>query len=291
MGKQVRKRLALRISIIAIALTAVLSGIALKAPRALGLRNTASLEFPIPPIAALRKPATQSGGANPGNGNGYFGHLALQPEANKVRGLLGLRYQKPGLEISTLTGNVSYGSERHAVQIVRRQDPDGEKVAVGLDGAQPALGWDGKGGAQSGGSPATGTARWFLERMVLDTADQFVLAQLRGASYHTVARGALPEGIDPSSNYSGPIYDVVRVGEPQTGTYATPLSPWRAYFINSATGFTDKVVSQEGNDSVTAVMSGWTAQGTERVPSKVSWTINGQVVMEFALSSITFASK
>ena len=44
-----------------------------------------------------------------------------------------------------------------------------------------------------------------------DPPDQFVLAQLRGSSYYTVARNVRPAGA--TDGYAGPLWNVVRIDE------------------------------------------------------------------------------
>lgn len=95
---------------------------------------------------------------------------------------------------------------------------------------------------------------------------RFVLAQLRGASYYTEARNVRPEEAGGSDSYTGPVWDLVRVGEPKRGAQAKPQSPWRLYYINTSTGLIDKIVSEEQGETITAEISGWTNQNGELAP-------------------------
>src|SRR5258708_487475 len=96
----------------------------------------------------------------------------------------------------------------------------------------------------SSGKSAAGTERSLIERLALDSPDQFVLAQLRGASYYTVARDVMPTSAGGSDDYNGPLWDVIRLGEPQTSKSA-PLSHWRIFHINSASSLIDRSISDE----------------------------------------------
>jgi hypothetical protein len=80
---------------------------------------------------------------------------------------------------------------------------------------------------------ATGFDRQLLERVVFDSADQFVLAQLRGASYYTIARNVRPDEVGES--YDGPVWTVVRINDPDRDEQRKPESSWRLYYINTAT--------------------------------------------------------
>src|SRR5258708_32782258 len=96
----------------------------------------------------------------------------------------------------------------------------------------------------SSGKSAAGTERSLIERLALDSPDQFVLAQLRGASYYTVARNVMPTSAGGSDDYNGPLWDVIRLGEPQTSKSA-PLRQWRIFHINSPTRLIDPTRSHE----------------------------------------------
>lgn len=217
--------------------------------------------------------------------------LGRQPEADKQRRRLGKRFLALGREVSVLTGTLTLGSERYTARITRSQDGDDERLTVALNGGGPTLTWSGLNGALSDGSPATGDLRSLVERIALDSPDQFVLAQIRGAAYYTVARMVRPSEAGGSNNYAGPVWDVVRISEPAVRTQNKPQSPWRLYHINAATGLIDKVVSQEQGQTITAEFSGWVNQGGEQAPARITWTQNKQVVMELSLNNIAHGPK
>ena len=121
-------------------------------------------------------------------------NLALQPEAFKLSRRLGRRFREAGREVSVLAGTLTFGGERRRVVIRRVQGESGEDLEVTLGGGTAAHTWDDRGGAQQAGRAADGEERLLVERLALDSPDQFVLAQLRSASYMTVARGVRPEG-------------------------------------------------------------------------------------------------
>jgi hypothetical protein len=217
--------------------------------------------------------------------------LALQPEADKQRRRLGQRFLAPGREVATLIGMVTVGADRQTVRIVRSQDEDDERLTIALGGGPPTLTWSGLEGAKSNGSPATGSGRSLIERIALDSPDQFVLAQLRGAAYFTVARSVRPAEAGGSGNYTGPVWDLVRVAEPTRIGQNKPQSLWRLYHINSSTGLIDKVVSQEQGQTITAEISGWVNQNGETIPARTVWKLNGQTIMELSLTNVTHNPK
>lgn len=212
--------------------------------------------------------------------------LALQPEADKLRRRLGQRFLTTGREMSVLVGALTLGAERYTARITRRQDEDDERLTITLNGGGPALSWSGLNGALSGGSAATGALRSLLERLALDSPDQFILAQIRGSAYYTTARMVRPSEAGGSDKYTGPMWNVVRVAEPSARTQNKPQSLWRLYYINTATGLIDKVISEEQGQTIVAEISGWVTQNGEQIPTRITWTLNKQVVMELSLTSI-----
>lgn len=129
----------------------------------------------------------------------------------------------------------------------------------------------------------TGSERALIERILLDSADEFVLAQLRGASYLTVAKNLRPD--DAGENYDGPLWTVVRVDSPERDNDKKPQRSWRLYYINSRTGMIDKIVSEVAGERVEANLSGWTTNSSEVIPSVISWTKGGQQIMELKVNS------
>ncbi len=176
------------------------------------------------------------------------------------------------------------------MRIIRSQDDDDERLTIALNGG-PALTWSGLNGALSGGVLPTGALREIIERLALDSPDQFVLAQLRGASYYAIGRHVRPAEAGASDDYAGPLWDLVRVAEPSRLTQNRPQSLWRLYYINSSTGLIDKVVSHEQGKTITAEFSGWVTQGGETVPTRITWKLNKQVVMDLAISNVTHSPK
>jgi hypothetical protein len=217
--------------------------------------------------------------------------LALQPEADKLRRHLGRRFLTPGREVSTLVGTVTLGADRQSVRIIRGQDDDDERLTIALGGGPPSLTWSGVDGAKSNGDQATGDLRDLIERLALDCPDQFVLAQLRGASYHTIARDVRPAEAGGSDNYTGPRWDLVRVAEPSRLTQNRPQSLWRLYYVNSSTGLIDKVVSQERGKAITAEFSDWSTRDGETAPTRIMWKLNRRVVMDLAITTVTHGPK
>ncbi|MEK6323901.1 MAG: hypothetical protein AABN33_19830 [Acidobacteriota bacterium] len=213
--------------------------------------------------------------------------LSLQPEADRFRRRLGQRFLTSGREKTLIIGTLTIGSNPQPVTIARAQADDGEGVQIALGGGLPSLSWNASEGAKSGAVRASTDERQLIERVALDSPDQFILAQLRGTSYYTIARNVMPSEARGSEDYNGPVWDVVRVSERQDEAVSLLLSPTRHYFINSSTGLLEKVVSEEQGDAIVAELSGWLNQGNEIVPTRIVWKRNGQVLMQLTVTNLS----
>lgn len=223
------------------------------------------------------------------SGRDLNSRLSLQPEADRFRRIIGKRFVESGRERSTLVGRLTVGPAQYQVRIVRTQEDDGEQVDVSLNGAPVSLTWNGKDGAKSAGSFAIGIERSLIERLALDSADQFVLAQTRGASYYTAARNVVPEG--SGDDYAGPSWDLVRVGEPETSNDRKPQSSWRLYYINTVTHLIDKVLSSEQGELILAEFSDWAKGDSELLAAHLTWRRGDQVLMELVLNNVSHGPK
>jgi hypothetical protein len=186
-----------------------------------------------------------------------------------------------------MTGVLTIGGSHHQVTIARIQDDAGERTSIALDNGPATLVWDGTNGAVSGGSPAAGSERSLIERLALDSPDQFIMAQLRAASYQTIASSARPVSAANNNNYTGPVWDIVRVAEPARGNPHLPLSAFRLYHINVGTGLLDKVVSVEDGQPIEADVLAWANQGGDLVPSHITWNQGSQVLMDLTLTGVS----
>jgi len=213
--------------------------------------------------------------------------LALQPEAFKLmRRIGGERFKSKASPVAVLQGVVQTGTDRQNVQIIRSQINSGERVEISVVGAVAPLSWDATSGARTSAGVLDLANRTLLERLTFDSADQFILAQLRGAGYYVVTRNVRPD--DAAEDYAGPLWDVVRVDDPEQDVQKKPLSGWRLYYINNKTGLIDRVVSDSQGDRIEANFSGWTDRSGEKFPSAITWTTQGKTVMSFNLTNVSF---
>lgn len=217
-------------------------------------------------------------------------NLALQPEAAKLRRRIGGERFKSNTSASlSVQGVLKTNGDSHTVNIVRGSTKDGERVEVFLSDAPASLVWAPNSGPQSSeGATLSQAQRILLERIAYDSADEFILAQLRGASYSIVIRNLRPD--DAADDYTGPLWDVVRVDDPEPDEQKRPLSTWRLYYINRTSGLIDKVVSEVGGERIEAQFSDWTERYGEKFPASISWSRGGQTVMTFNLINVSVAS-
>lgn len=214
-------------------------------------------------------------------------NLSLQPEAFKFGRGIGSRFMSAERQSSIQVGSLTIGTNQQAVTITRTQVDTGEKVEITLGASLPSLTWNDVEGARATTGSLTPAQRLLIERLAFDSADQFVLAQLRGASYYTIARDVRSGEDGGSDNYNGPLWDVIRVEDAEEESEKKPLSPWRLYYINSRTGLIDKIVCELRGERIEAVISDWVEVAGEKTPSRITWNRDGNALMEFTLNSFS----
>jgi hypothetical protein len=222
--------------------------------------------------------------------SGRLERRAIQPEAALMRRRLGERFRLAGREVSVLTGTLTVNGEQQSVRIVRRQEPRGEEVTLELSGTAQPLTWKADEGARLGGAAAGEVERRLIERIVLDSPDQFVQAESRGSSYRVVGRMVRPADSGDPETYQGPLWNIVRITEPASFSDKI-VSGVRLYNVNVDTGLIDRVLSKEGDDVILAELSEWTNQGGELVPMRTVWKRNGEVVMQLLLTQTSYSSR
>ena len=233
-------------------------------------------------VEALRLPALEHTNARPARAVSRYRNLSLQPEAAKLSTRLGQRFIASDSDLAVLIGEVVTNETRVPMRVIRRQDKRGESVEIAVNGK--ALAWSPAHNYLTVGS-VSDFERSLIQRIVYDSADAFILAQLRGASYQVVGKNVRADrgGAD---NYHGPLWTVVRVSHSGADSVAKPESPARLFYINSRTGLLDKIVSEVAGEEVVATLDGWVAETGETFPSIVRWSRGGRQLMEFRV--ITF---
>jgi hypothetical protein len=217
-------------------------------------------------------------------------NLAAQPEAFKLsRRTGGERFRSKTPAGVIMHGLISTATNRQTVQISRFQNDSGERVEVAVAGAASPLSWDPSAGARTATGVLDLASRALLERLTFDSADEFILAQLRGAAYSVVARNVRPD--DAPEDYSGALWDVVRVDDPEHDEEKKPLNPWRLYYINTRTGLIDKIAYDSQGDRIEVNFVDWADQQGEKFPSTITWTSHGQTLLTFNLATVSFVAK
>ena len=221
---------------------------------------------------------------------GTVRNLALQPEAFRLSRRLGKRFTPSRESSATMVATLTTGGVVQSVSITRRQTPTGEDVAIGLGSGGGTLDWNDVDGSKAIGTSLGEAQQTLVERVALDNPDQFVLAQLRGASYYTVARNVRADS-GGAENYSGPLWDVVRIDEPQKENARRLMSNSRLYYINVQTGLIDKVVSELKGETIEANILEWSDQLGEKFPSHIVWKRGNEAVQDFRLISVSLQSQ
>lgn len=210
-------------------------------------------------------------------------NVSLQPEAVSVSRRLGRRFNASSRAVSSSSGNLAIRGVEQPITIVRNQTDSGETVQLLL--GTRSFSWSEREGLKSFSGLATDVERLLIEQMVFDSPEQFVLAQLRGASYFTVARNVRPT--DAVDGYSGALWNLVRVNEPPAEENLKPLIPWRIYYINVQTGLPDRVEYQLDGKEIRAEFLDWTEAQGEKTAALVRWSSDGQTIMEYRATSVS----
>jgi hypothetical protein len=239
----------------------------------------------LPAPVPLASPALQSKAKSSAD---FKAQLARQPFAFRLAMQLGKRFRSPEKGVTVLTGRLRVGADENPLRIVRRQTDSGESVEVAFgNNSIGSFTWSVEEGVKSNRDSVADAERLIVERLILDSPDQFILAPLRGASYQVINRNVRPEAAGGSDDYQGPIWDVVRVTEPSMRIPGSQ-SVWRLYWINVSTGLIDKVTSSEDGQEVVASLT-WAEQGQEKVPSGITWTRQGQTLMQLVFNGFNYS--
>jgi hypothetical protein len=226
------------------------------------------------------------------------GNHSMQPEALRLSRALGKRLKERGGVESQSTGTLTIGGEHRQVHITRRKSDAGESLEVALTGGgsgRTTFMWEAEGGVKTSDPRAvTDTERLLVERIVHDSPDYFVLAQLRGASYYTVARQVRPAEAGDDDAYTGPTWDIVSVREPALSANGDTQQPRvRLFYINTATNLIDRVITPGGEASteVVAEVAQWEERQGERVPARIVWKSGAEVLMEYRQTSFVHTTR
>lgn len=226
-------------------------------------------------------------------------NLSMQPEALKFSRRVGKRFNKHVDMESVINGSLIVNNDkRRQARILRRQADDGEHIEITLTGGgagQSSFAWDAAHSLQASAESSSAEERLLVERLIYDSPDYFVMAQLGAASYFTIARQVRLAEPGSSGNkrggddYAGPLWDIVRVSEPaiagvdnNSNAQSQSLTRrQRLFYINSQTGLIDRIVSEEGGQKITAEIVQWSEEDGEVVPSRIVWRRDGATLMEF----------
>ncbi len=216
------------------------------------------------------------------------------PLAGRLRQRLGKRFLTQGKVATEIVGMLQRGQEHQLIRLTRSYSETGEVVTFTLAGKTAIFQWRDDSGALSDGARASADTRTLIERLVLDSPDQFVLAQLRRTAYQKIAEAVRPEesiSTDKNENYTGPLWTLVQVLEAGTVADRRPLSAVRQYYLNQNTGLLDRVLSQEDGKTVTAEIAGWVERNGETFPSLITWKSGGEELMKLTVNNIGFPTR
>ena len=151
----------------------------------------------------LASQTLQGSAANGENGPGEM-DLASQPEAFKLsRRIGGNRFKARSASDLNVSGVVTTGTAQQNIQLTRQKTASGERVKLFTPDSTVALEWEAASGVSDASKTSNAEKGAEFERLIFDSVDQFILAQLRGASYYVVARNVRPD--NAPDDYVGPL--------------------------------------------------------------------------------------
>lgn len=80
-----------------------------------------------------------------------------------------------------------------------------------------------------------------------------------------------------------PLWNIVRVNDPEPDEARRPQCRWRLYYLNAVTSLIDRIESEVQGQRIVAEISGWTDHSGEQIPTQITWTRQGQTLMQFSL--------
>jgi len=213
-------------------------------------------------------------------------NVLLRPEARGMSRRLGRRFEASSRATSASVGTLSVGGNQQQITIVRSQSNKDENVEVVL--AERRVTWNSAEGIGTDSGTVTDLQRLVIERLIFDSPDRFVLAQLSGASYRSIAENVRPS--NAVDGYSGPAWTLVRVSEPALNQETRVTSHWRIYYVNSLTGLIDRIESESNGQKIEAEIVEWSERNGETFPTHIKWLANGQLVMEYQTTAISHSN-
>ena len=214
----------------------------------------------------------------------YVRRAHLSPKLNWNLNVLGDRLEKPGRERLNVTATLSRaGSQAEEVTAVF-EFPDRLRLTKGNQAR--AITFDGE-QVKTVGNPLAEADQDLIETLVYGSAEHFFDTQMQGmATRFLGSRFRLDDGSSP--DYSGPYYDVYKVGD-QVKTAANAREQVKLYYFNSDTLLLERVIYEiNRNGSTVKVeerLGDWTREQGQQMARRIERFENGEPVFVFTIGA------
>jgi hypothetical protein len=222
----------------------------------------------------------------------YVRRAYLSPKLNWHLNALGDRLEKPGRERLSVTATLSRaGAQAEEVTAVF-EFPDRLRLARQKGGQARVIAFDGE-QVKTVGNPLDEAEQDLLETLVYGSAEHFFDTQMQGmATRFLGSRFRLDDGSSP--DYSGPYYDVYKVGD-QVKTAGGPREQLKLYYFNSDTLLLERVVYEiNRNGSTVKVeerLGDWTREQGQQVARRIERFENGEPVFVLTIGAAQLSAR
>lgn len=205
---------------------------------------------------------------------------------------MGDRLEKPGRERLSVTGTLSRaGAQAEEVTAVF-EFPDRLRLTRQKSGQLRVIAFDGE-QVMTAGNPLDEAEQDLIETLVYDTAEHFFATQVQGmATRFLGSRFRLDDGSSP--DYSGPYYDVYKVGD-QVKTAGDRREQLKLFYFNSETLLLERVtyeINRYGSMvKVEERLGDWSREQGQQVARRIERFENGESVFVLTIGAAHLSAR
>ena len=222
----------------------------------------------------------------------YVRRSNLSPKLNWHLNAMGDRLEKPGRERLSVTGTLSRpDSQTEEVQAVW-EFPDRLRLTRQKGNQTRVIAFDGE-QVKAVGNRLDEAEQDLIETLVYGSAEHFFETQMQGMATRLLgSRFRLDDG--SSADYSGPFYDVYKVGD-QVKTAVDQLERLKLYYFNSDTLLLERVVYEIYRNGATVKveerLGDWTKEQGQQVARRTERFENGESVFVLTIGAAHLSAR
>lgn len=218
------------------------------------------------------------------------GHLS--PKLNWHLNALGDRLEKPGRERLSVTGTLSRANSQAEEVTAVWEFPDRLRLTRQTGNQARVIAFDGE-QVRTGGTPLDEAEQDLFETLVYGSAEHFFNTQMEGMATRLLgSRFRLDDGA--SADYSGPYYDVYKVGD-QVKTSDGEREQLKLYYFNSDTLLLERVTYEiTRNGAIVKVeerLGDWTRDQFQQIARRIERFENGESVFVLTIGAAHLSAR